>query len=149
MIFILFYSLAHEKGQIDLTDLNYATKKFDSMAAYRQSKLANVLFSLKLSQMLEKDEVTVYSLHPGVVRTELGRHLPKLLLYILGPLLWPFTKNPVQGAQTSIYCSVAEEISGHSGRYYSDCKEKPAAPQGQDEETAEKLWELSAKLVDL
>ena len=38
---------------------------------------------------------------------------------------------------------------GHSGRYYSDCQEKPEAPLGQDDETAEKLWDLSAKLVNL
>ena len=40
-------------------------------------------------------------------------------------------------------------ILGHSGRYYSDCKEKLEAPLGQNDETAEKLWDLSAKLVDL
>jgi len=145
-------SLAHEKGKIDLGDLNYATKPWDSMAAYRQSKLANVLFSRQLAKLLEKDEVTVYSLHPGVVRTELGRHIIQKLgifAYLLGALIWPFTKNPAQGAQTTIYCAVDEEISGHSGRYYSDCKEKDAAPQAQDDETAEKLWELSEKLVGL
>ena len=123
-------SLAHDKGHIDLTDLCYATKPWDSMAAYRQSKLANVLFSLQLSKMLDKDEVTVYSLHPGVVRTDLGRHVDKRLgifRHIFWSLMWPFTKNPVQGAQTNIYCAVDEEVAGHTGHYYSDCREKEAA----------------------
>ena len=94
----------------------------------------------------------MYSLHPGVVRTELGRHLIKrigIFKYLLGAFLWPFTKNPVQGAQTSIYCAVAEEISGHSGRYYSDCQEKEVAPQAKDDKMAERLWALSEKLVGL
>ena len=47
-------SLAHEKGKMDLTDLNYATKAWDSMGAYRQSKLANVLFSRQLEKLLPK-----------------------------------------------------------------------------------------------
>ena len=47
-------SLAHEKGKMDLTDLNYATKPWDSMGAYRQSKLANVLFSRQLEKLLPK-----------------------------------------------------------------------------------------------
>ena len=47
-------SLAHEKGKMDLTDLNYATKDWDSMGAYRQSKLANVLFSRQLEKLLPK-----------------------------------------------------------------------------------------------
>ena len=87
-----------------------------------------------------------------MVRTDLGRHIEQkigVFKYLLGAFIWPFSKNPTQGAQTSIYCAVAEEVSGHSGRYYSDCHEKEAAPQAQDDETAEKLWELSAKLVGL
>jgi retinol dehydrogenase-12 len=145
-------SRAHEKGHIELTDLNYATRPWASMEAYRQSKLANVLFSRKLAEMLDKDEVTVYSLHPGVVHTDLGRHVEARigpLKHILWGLLWPFTKNPVQGAQTSIHCAVDDEVGGHSGRYYSDCTEREVAPQAQDDEVAAKLWQLSAKLVNL
>ena len=55
-------SRAHEKGQIDLNDLNYATKPFNSMEAYRQSKLANVMFSDVLAKKLDKDEVANYFL---------------------------------------------------------------------------------------
>ena len=137
---------------MDLTDLNYATKPYATIQAYEQSKLANVLFSRKLSQIVDKDEITVYSLHPGVVRTELGRHMENRMgpfRHLFWGLIWPFTKSPMQGAQTTIYCAIDEEISGHSGRYYSDCKEKTVASQGEDDETAEKLWEISAKLVNL
>lgn len=67
--------------------------------------------------------VSVFSLHPGVVVTELGRHLvanmstPKLLLfkYVLSPLV---CKNPKQGAQTSIHCAVAEGLEEDSGKYF-------------------------------
>ncbi|XP_039881624.1 retinol dehydrogenase 13-like isoform X4 [Simochromis diagramma] len=96
--------------------------------------------------------VTAYSLHPGVIRTELGRHfwptvpLWKRVLYV--PFVF-FIKNPTEGAQTTIYCAVEESLQNESGLYYSDCAPKTAAPQGLDDEAAKKLWELSASVVGL
>lgn len=96
--------------------------------------------------------VTAYSLHPGVIHTELGRHfwptvpLWKRVFYM--PLVF-FIKNPTEGAQTTIYCAVEESLQNESGLYYSDCAPKTAAPQGLDDEAAKKLWELSASMVGL
>lgn len=61
--------------------------------------------------------VTTYALHPGAVRTELWRHLsgPQQFLWMLAT---PFTKNSVQGAQTTIYCSVDPSLEKESGGYY-------------------------------
>ena len=59
-------------------------------------------------------------------------------------------KTPPQGAQTSIYCAVSEEMEGVTGQYLSDCKIfKPRNPQATDDELAEKLWEVSAKLTKM
>lgn len=96
--------------------------------------------------------MTVYSLHPGVIRTEFTRHLKEklgLFWYLLILLSWPFMKNPVRGAQTTIYCVVDENIAGHSGRYYGDCKEKSTSKLVQDDQLASKLSELSAEFVDM
>jgi len=142
---------AHTRGQIDLTDLNSATK-WQPRKAYEQSKLANVLFSRQLAKIVDKNEICVYSLHPGVVRTEIFRDIEAsigVFKYLMWGLLWPFTKNPMQGAQTTIHCAVAEELEGETGLYYSDCSPKEAAPQAQDDEMAEKLWDLSMKFVGL
>ncbi|XP_075452548.1 retinol dehydrogenase 13 isoform X2 [Ascaphus truei] len=67
-------SLAHIVGDIDLDDLNWEKKKYNTKAAYCQSKLANVLFTNELARRLQGTAVTVNSLHPGVADTELGRH---------------------------------------------------------------------------
>ncbi|XP_024905432.1 retinol dehydrogenase 13 isoform X4 [Pteropus alecto] len=67
-------SLAHIAGHIDFDDLNWEKRKYDTKAAYCQSKLAVVLFTKELSQRLQGTGVTVNALHPGVARTELGRH---------------------------------------------------------------------------
>ena len=59
-----------------------------------------------------------------------------------------FLKSLKQGAQTTIYCAVSEEMEGVTGQYLADCKiTKTEHPQATDDELAEKLWEVSAKLT--
>lgn len=67
-------SLAHTRGEINITDLN-SEKSYDASKAYSQSKLANILFTRELAKRLEGTKVTVNALHPGVVDTELMRHM--------------------------------------------------------------------------
>uniref|UniRef100_A0AAA9SEN4 Retinol dehydrogenase 13 n=1 Tax=Bos taurus TaxID=9913 RepID=A0AAA9SEN4_BOVIN len=67
-------SLAHVAGHIDFEDLNWEKRKYDTKAAYCQSKLAVVVSTKELSRRLQGTGVTVNALHPGVARTELGRH---------------------------------------------------------------------------
>ncbi|TRY62657.1 hypothetical protein TCAL_07957 [Tigriopus californicus] len=145
-------SRAHERGQMDLDDLQWEKKKYNSMNAYGQSKLANVLFSNELARRLHGTGVTSNSLHPGVVKTELGRHIEAAigpLKYLLYFFVFFFMKNAKEGAQTSIHCAVEETLKEESGKYFSDCKEKEAQPLAKDEGLAKRLWELSSKLVNL
>lgn len=67
-------SIAHERGKINIADLN-SDENYDEGAAYNQSKLANILFANELAKKLDGTNVTVNSLHPGVVDTELMRHM--------------------------------------------------------------------------
>ncbi|XP_052439563.1 retinol-DH_like_SDR_c domain-containing protein [Carassius gibelio] len=143
-------SIAHKGGKIHFDDLNFNKAPYDSLVSYRQSKLANLLFTRELAQRIKGSGVTVYSLHPGVIRTELGRYVqtrhPLLSTLLSFPALL-LMKTPSQGAQTSIYCAVAEGLESHSGCYFSDCKLKEPAPEGKDDLAALRLWEISAKLV--
>ncbi|XP_067091046.1 retinol dehydrogenase 11-like [Osmerus mordax] len=144
-------SLAHEKGEIHFDDINL-DKDYSPWKSYRQSKLANVLFTRELAKRLKGTRVTTYCLHPGIIHTELGRHFwPTMPLWkrvVYQPLML-LIKSPTEGAQTSIYCAIEESLNNQSGLYYSDCVPKAVAPQGQDDEAAKKLWELSASMVGL
>ncbi|XP_067298271.1 retinol dehydrogenase 11 [Pseudorasbora parva] len=144
-------SLAHEKGEIYFDDINLE-KDYEPQKSYRQSKLANVLFTRELAARLKGTGVTTYSLHPGVIRTELGRHflavLPLWKKLLLLPIIF-FVKTPWQGSQTTIYCAVDESLQNTSGLYYSDCAPKEAAPQGRDDAAAQRLWDLSTSMVGL
>lgn len=71
---VVVSSLAHTRGQINTTDLNSA-QNYDEGDAYSQSKLANVLFTRELAKRLKDTGVTVNALHPGLVSTEIGRHM--------------------------------------------------------------------------
>ncbi|XP_031716854.1 retinol dehydrogenase 11-like isoform X2 [Anarrhichthys ocellatus] len=144
-------SLAHQRGQIYFDDI-HQEKDYHPWKSYAQSKLANVLFTRKLAKKLQGTGVTTYSLHPGIIRTELGRHFwPTMPLWkrvVYTPLMF-LIKSPTEGAQTTIYCAVEESLQNESGLYYSDCAPKTAAPQGLDDEAAKKLWDLSASMVGL
>ncbi|XP_068595725.1 retinol dehydrogenase 11 [Brachionichthys hirsutus] len=144
-------SIAHKRGQIHFDDINL-DKDYNHWKSYQQSKLANVLFSRELAKRLQGTAVTTYSLHPGLILTEIARHFwPALPLWkrvILRPFVG-FLKSPAEGAQTTIYCAVEESLQKQSGLYYSNCAPETAAPQGLDDEAAKKLWDLSASMVGL
>ncbi|KAI5757340.1 RDH13 [Gulo gulo luscus] len=146
-------SLAHIAGHVDFDDLNWEKRKYDTRAAYCQSKLAIVLFTKELSRRLQGTGVTVNAVHPGVARTELGRHTgmhsSAFSSFTLGPIFWLLVKSPELAAQPSTYLAVAEELEGVSGKYFDGLKEKAPAPEADDEETARRLWAESARLVGL
>lgn len=141
-------SIAHARGFIDTSDFN-SEKNYDPKKAYEQSKLANVLFTRELAKRLEGSGVTVNALHPGIVDTELMRHMGivtsffgKITVY---PLLWIFTKRPQSGAQTSLYCALEPSLEKVTGEYFSDCKRAEMADSAKDEKMALWLWKLSEK----
>ncbi|XP_017108085.2 retinol dehydrogenase 13 isoform X1 [Drosophila bipectinata] len=141
-------SLAHTRGEINTGDLN-SDKSYDEGKAYAQSKLANVLFTRELARRLEGTGVTVNALHPGVVDTEIIRHMAFFNNFFAGlfvkPLFWPFVKTPKNGAQTTLYVALDPELNKVSGQYFSDCKIKEMAPAAFDVQTAKWLWAVSDK----
>ncbi|XP_043960037.1 retinol dehydrogenase 12, like [Gambusia affinis] len=140
-------SMAHSWGSINLEDIN-SEKSYNKSKAYAQSKLANVLFTRSLAKRLEGTGVTTYSLHPGVVQTDLWRHLSAPERFFM-KIAKPFTKDSVEGAQTTIYCAVEPSLEKESGGYYSGCAPANCCAAGKDDVLAQKLWELSCKMLSL
>lgn len=75
--------------------------------------------------------VNVYSLHPGVIRTQIIRYLP-MWRKIIAMIVLMFLKSPREGAQTTIYCSVDESLGNKSGLYYRQVQQQPAKCLGYD-----------------
>jgi len=145
-------SMLHDQAQMNWDDLNWENTPYNSLQAYCQSKLANILFTKELARRLEGSGVNTYAVHPGVINTPLARY-QKVTHGLAVVLLWTVVKHlmktPESGANTSIFCSVEESLASQSGLYYSDCQEQQPAPQAEDREGARKLWELSEQLVGL
>ncbi|XP_050954369.1 retinol dehydrogenase 12 [Labeo rohita] len=140
-------SVAHTWGSIHLDDIN-SEKGYSPRRAYGQSKLANILCTRSLAKKLQGSGVTVYSLHPGVVQSELFRNLSKPV-QIAVKVFSPFTKTTIQGAQTTIYCAVEPKLDNESGGYYSDCAPAQCSREALDDEMAQKLWELSCQMLGI
>lgn len=145
---IVVSSSASLHGKINTTDLNLRGEDYGPFAAYHQSKLANVLFAAELSRRLADDRVTAVSLHPGVIDTELARHLPpymKFIMQALGSKL--LMKTPLEGAQTQICAAVNPQLARLNGQYLANCAPETPNPDIHDKELAAKLWEMTEELI--
>ncbi|XP_057480931.1 short-chain dehydrogenase TIC 32, chloroplastic-like [Actinidia eriantha] len=121
---------------------------YSSLAAYGQSKLANVLHANELARRLKEDgaEITANSLHPGTITTNLFRHhsFVEGLVNMLGRFV---LKNVQQGAATTCYVALHPQVKGVSGEYFVDSNLGKASGQGTNVELARKLWDFSTGLI--
>merc|ERR1712062_130634 len=136
----------------------YKSNCADSMGSwvpYANSKLANILHMEHAATLY--NNIGFYAVHPGIVDTELGRYWlanSKMTAAFVGVLMKPFRKTSQQGAQTSIYCSLAPELEdlNYSGKYFSDLKEDKVIGvmknQEKRKELAQKLWDISHEVTD-
>ncbi|XP_010877765.2 retinol dehydrogenase 14a [Esox lucius] len=147
---IVVSSKLYKYGEINFDDLN-SERHYDKAFAYSRSKLANLLFTCELARRLEGTGVAVNALTPGMVRTNLGRHvsIPPLAKPFWGLASRVFLKNPEDGAQTSVYLACSPDIDRAQGKYFSDCQEQKLLPKATDQEVARKLWDISEVMVGI
>ena len=108
-------SRVHYRGRIDVERISDPRARYNSMAAYAQSKLANVLHAFALARRYSGTRVCVNCLHPGVVATNL---LPAWLR-VVKPLISRVVFDAERGARTSLYLALLNEVAGISGRYWT------------------------------
>ncbi|MGI9327598.1 MAG: SDR family oxidoreductase [Pseudomonadales bacterium] len=123
-------------------------KGYSSFRAYGQSKLANVLFANELAKRVPRG-TTVNSLHPGIIRTNLGRNMRGPLVWLMGLTMWPFMISVARGAATSCFVAANPAAADKTGRYFANCEEKKPSPLATDEALRARLWTVSEQLVGL
>lgn len=116
---------------------------------YYVSKYANIVFTLELAKRLENTGVTANCLHPGMVDSGIWRNVPIPLNFLLMIPIKLFFKTPRQGAQTSIYAAVSEDLDGVTGKYLMDCHKTWLSKGAKSTTKGAKLWELSEEFVKL
>lgn len=142
-------SMVYALGKIEFGNLN-SEINYSRYLTYCNSKLALNLFTKELAARLQRnnDDVTVNCLHPGIVNTDLFRNVYAPFRVILRASLWMFFKNSVEGAQTSIYLAVSDDVNGITGEYFSDCKKCALLSKSKDMTVAKRLYEVSEKWCD-
>ena len=139
-------SQAHRSGRIDLDDLQ-GTRRYRGMSAYCQSKLANILFTYRLAELLAETPVTANCLHPGFVASRFGQNNGWLFAMVLKVVMRLSAIDVEAGARTSVHVATSADLAGVSGRYFDKSRETASAPASRDEETGRRLWELSEELT--
>ena len=137
-------SAAHYGARgIDFNAVRKRTRTITGTREYSVSKLANVLHAGELARRLEGTGVTTYSLHPGVVASDIWRRVP----WPARTLMTRRMITPEQGARTSLYCATAPELADQSGLYYDECAVKQPGAAASDAELAGELWRRSTEWV--
>ncbi|MFJ3485448.1 oxidoreductase [Pseudomonas sp. NPDC090202] len=155
-------SRGHQIAGVDFDDIDFMRRPYDKWVAYGQSKSANVLFARALDQRGQRHGVRAFSLHPGQILTNLGRHLSSAEIAAfdvfdehgrqkIAPQMG--LKTLEQGAATGLWCATSAALEGKGGVYCEDCNIAPindaesgrkgVAPWAVDGDQAERLWQLS------
>lgn len=143
----------HRLARLEFDDLQFARRPYGGVAAYAQAKLAQVVWTQTLAQRLAGTGVTAYSLHPGVIGTNLAGELPAGLEGLMQRVL----PGAEQGAATSIYVATAPGLERFSGQYFAyrtllrRHSRGPAsmARHATDPAQAVRLWRASEQLCGI
>ncbi len=133
----------YQPKKLDLDTVDQPTGSPPAMAEYGRSKLCNVLHAKSLAKRLEGTGVTTYSLHPGVVATDVWRAIPKFLAWI--PKLFMLSEE--EGAKTQLHCAIDPGLSTSTGLYYDKSKEKKPSKLALDDGNVALLEDKSRTLV--
>lgn len=146
---VVVSSDAHRRtrpGGIEFDNLS-GERGYSGWQQYGQSKLANLLFAKALARRLAGTGRTAHALHPGVINTQLTRHLKPFMRAawaMASPLL---LKSVAQGAATQCYVATHPSVAGLSGQYFADCNVALPSHFGRDNALAEQLWTVSEQLA--
>jgi NAD(P)-dependent dehydrogenase (short-subunit alcohol dehydrogenase family) len=150
-------SSAHRAGSIDLADLNWQRRPYRAMAAYGQSKLANLLFTAELHRRLTEvgSPVRATAAHPGMAATNLlrARGERPLIEAVQRRMVRLFAQREEDGALPTLYAAVAD-VPGDSYAGPSGLFEGRGAPKlvgrsasARDGDLARRLWTVSEQLT--
>jgi len=141
-------SALHARAKIAFDDLQFK-RAYNPFTAYKHSKLANVMFTYELARRLEAKQVTVNTLHPGGVRTNLLASNGWFFRWVAQPIFDLHAISAAEGAQTSVYLASSPEVEGVTGKYFVRCKACPSSPESYDEAAQKRLWKTSEEMTGL
>jgi len=146
---VMVSSKAHERAPdegIQFDNLS-GEKGYTPWGAYGQSKLANLLFARALAKRLSGNDRTANALHPGVIATNLTRHMNPVVRGVLAVAEPLVLKSIPQGTATQCYVATNPAVAAVSGEYWADCNVRQPSSHGEDDAMAERLWTVSEEIA--
>ncbi|XP_029907010.1 retinol dehydrogenase 11 [Myripristis murdjan] len=141
-------SVNHWRGKVDFSHFRGENLVHRMDQVYNHTKLHNIICTNELARRLQGTGVTANSVHPGVVMTEVMRHYKFIIRALFNLVGIFFFKSAEEGAVSTIYCAVAEETEGITGKYFdSDCSLVLPAPLARDAALAAKDFEICERLT--
>lgn len=134
-------SRAHASGKLEFDNLQ-GERSYSNIKMYAAGKLEDVMFTYALARRLAGSGITVNTLHPGVVATEIWRQIP-----ILRVLSRWFMLSPEKGARTTVYLAASPDVDGVTGEYFDKCQPARTTRLSHDEKLQEQLWTTSVALT--
>ncbi len=119
-----------------------AKKGWGVMRSYQQSKLANILFARALASRYNDKQITAYSLHPGVIDTNLAANIPLAGLF----KIFSRQKTVEQGAATTVYCALKPDLEKETGRYFDDSTVTNLADKWTEDDI-NTFWQWTEKVI--
>ena len=138
---------AHWGVDIDFNNLQMKGK-YNGWLAYKKSKLCNILFTRKLSELLIKKKISVNCLHPGFVKTDFGKNNFFIFKFILGVLMKLSAISVDEGTKTLLYL-INDKENQVTGKYFYKENLSPSSSFSKDINKAEQLWNESYKLLNM
>ncbi|MFO0997438.1 MAG: SDR family NAD(P)-dependent oxidoreductase [Alphaproteobacteria bacterium] len=138
---------AHVGAALDFQDLQ-STRGYSGIAAYRRSKLANILFTRELARRLAGTGVSANCLHPGFVRTRFGDSSGGAMAFLIRAAKL-FAISPEAGAETIVHLAASPAISGATGGYFVRSRPKTPSREARDDAAARRLWDETARLAGI
>jgi NAD(P)-dependent dehydrogenase (short-subunit alcohol dehydrogenase family) len=140
-------SEAQRRARPDMNDLQFERRKFNTFAAYGQSKLLMNAFTFELARRLEGTGVTANCLHPGVVATNIWGADPPFIFKMIIAVVKPFMLSSKQGAEASLYLATSPDVAQTSGQYFVKSKPAQSSPLSRDPRIAAEIWGWTETMI--
>ena len=137
---------AHRGIDIDFNDLEMSNN-YNGWKCYKKSKLCNILFTKKLSDLTSKNNITVNCLHPGFVKTEFGKNNKGVISLAIKLLMNFFAITVEEGAKTIIHLANSEDVKDITGKYFYKSKIKQPSQYAENKSSADQLWNKSIEML--
>ena len=137
---------AHRGVKIDFNNLEMTTN-YNGWVSYKKSKLCNILFTKKLSELTNKSNITVNCLHPGFVKTQFGKNNSGLASLAIKFLMNFFAISVEEGAETIVFLATDKSVKNITGKYFYQSKIDQPSIFAQSQRDADLLWEKSISIV--